>query len=52
MPNGSAYGKRSGGFASVRRRPLRPSFLGSEFAAYRQWSQFFSGVAVHISVEG
>ena len=49
--NGSAYGKRSGRSAFVRRRPQRASFLGSVFAAYRQCSQFFAGVAVRIAVQ-
>jgi hypothetical protein len=47
----SAYGKRSGGFADVRRRPQRPSFLGSAFAAYRQCLLFFVGVAVRVAVQ-
>jgi hypothetical protein len=51
LKNGSAYGKRSGLFAGVLRRPPRASFLGSAFAAYRQYSLFFAGVAVRVAVQ-
>ena len=47
----SAYGKRLDLFAAVRRRPPRASFLGSVFAAYRQCSLFFAGVAVRVAVQ-
>jgi hypothetical protein len=47
----SAYGKRQGLSSNVRRRPPRPSFLGSAFAAYRQCTLFFAGVAVRVAVQ-
>ena len=46
----SAYGKRLGGFACVRRRSRNPLFLGSAFALYRQLLLFFAGVAVRVAV--
>ena len=49
--NGSAYGKRLGGSADVLRRPPRASFLDLAFATYRQYSQFFAGVAVQVAVQ-
>ncbi len=47
----SAYGKRSGGFANVRRRPQRASFLDPVFAVYRQRTLLFAGVAVRVAVQ-
>ena len=38
----SAYGKRLGGFACVRRRSRHALFLGSAFALYRQLLLFFA----------
>jgi hypothetical protein len=51
MTNGSAYGKRLGGSAAVRRHPPRPSFLDLAFAAHRQCTLFFVGVAVRVAVQ-
>ena len=47
----SAYGKRLGLFASVRRRPHRAQFLDLAFAAYRQCLLFFVGVAVRVAIQ-
>jgi hypothetical protein len=51
MTDGSAYGKRSSVSANVRRCPPRASLLDSAFAAYRQCTLFFAGVAVRVAVQ-
>jgi hypothetical protein len=48
MVNGSAYGKRLGGFACVHRRPPCAQFLGLSFAACRLFLLFIVGVAVQM----
>ncbi len=47
----SAYGKRLGRSAGVRRRPPRASYLDLAFAGYRQRTLLFVGVAVWVAVQ-